>query len=103
MMKYDFGLLESAIDSYDFALAIKEDYAMVYYKKAEVLIKQEKYTLALESLFEEMKYRAPMALNYCIIADCYENLSEFKQAEDYYLVRWPSMESFPGTYLFHFV
>ena len=85
MIKYDFGLLDSAIDSYDFALAIKEDYAVVYYKKAEVLIKQEKYQLALESLFLEMKYRAPMALSYCIIADCYENLSEFKLAEEFYL------------------
>lgn len=99
MIKYDFGLLESAIDSYDFALAIKGDYAMVYYKKAEVLIKQEKYTLALESLFAEMKYRAPMALNYCIIADCYENLSEFKQAEEYYLKAIAVDEHFSEAYI----
>ncbi len=84
MLHFENDLSDKAVDSYDFALAIKEDYALVYYKKAEALIKQEKYEEALVALNEEIKYREPMALNYCIIADCYENLNDYVQAETNY-------------------
>ena len=99
MMQFDFSLLDQAIISYDYAIAIKEDYGIAYYKKAEVLIKQEKYKLALESLFEEIKHRPPMALNYCIIADCFENLNEYKQAEEYYLKALEVDEYFSEAYI----
>lgn len=96
---FQFELFEKAVSAYDFALTIKEDYALVYYKKAESLIKLKAYEPALEAMHEELKYREPMALNFCIMADCYENLDDFSQAEVYYKKAIKKDEYFSEAYI----
>ncbi len=99
MIQFESGLTEPSISSYDFALAIKEEQPAVYYKKAEALIKLNRHKEALESLHAELKYREPIALNYCIIADCYENLNDFRLAEEYYHKALELDSSFSEAYI----
>jgi len=96
---FDFKLYKKALEAYDFSLAIKPEYGLVYYKKAEVYIKQNEYELALIELHQEIKYREPMPLNYCIMADCYEHLNEFGKAEEYYKKAIELDDTFSEAYI----
>jgi|GEM_PF-1216169 len=73
-----------ALECYDYSILIKEENPDAFFKKAETLINLERYKDALELLQEELRYREPLAFNYCVIADCYEQLEDFDTAEEYY-------------------
>jgi tetratricopeptide (TPR) repeat protein len=93
------GSYHKAIDCYDYSIVIKEENPDAYFKKAECLMKLEKYEEALVELTNEIKYRDPIAFNYCVIADCYEQLGQFLQAEEYYRKALKLDDSYSEAYL----
>ncbi len=75
---------EKALDAFDYALAIHEDFPSALYHKANVLIYTEKYEEAIATLKEMMRKEEPDAMCYYLIADCYENLGNYSKAIGYY-------------------
>ena len=77
-------LFEKAIDCYDFAIAIKEDFSSAYFNKAHCLNQQKKYEEALLVFNETLKFDTEDALCYHYMAESFEKLEEYTKAISFY-------------------
>ncbi len=75
---------DKAIEAYDFCIAIDETFASAYYNKAVILYHAEKIPAALDVFIELSELEPYSYIVTCYIADCYEDLREYKEAEKYY-------------------
>ena len=73
-------LYEKAIDAYDYAIAIKEDFASAYFNKANTLALLDEYEKAIKTYEETFLYEEPDATTYYYIGECYEKLGNTKLA-----------------------
>ena len=77
-------LPEKAIESYDFAISIKEDFAHAYFNKASVYANEGDFKNALDSYLECSKNEGLNPLTFCFIGECFEKLEDYKMALHYY-------------------
>jgi len=75
---------EKAIDAYDFAISIKEDFAHAYFNKASVYANEGDFKNALESYMDCSKHEGLNPLTFCFIGECFEKLEDYKMALHYY-------------------
>lgn len=83
-LRHKLGLYELAIDAYDYALVIQDDFFSAYYGKATAFMELERYTEAIRTLLETLLTdRNDLA---CLLAlgECYEQLEDFSRARYYY-------------------
>jgi len=75
---------DKAIESFDFATAINEDYAHSYFNKAIIFANQGDYLSALNAFKECAEYEGVNPLTLCYIGECYEKLDDYNLALSYY-------------------
>ncbi len=75
---------EDALDAYDYALVINEDFEEAYICKGEVLMEMESYREALQAFLHALHYSPDHIHVLYHIGDCYENLESFRDAIKYY-------------------
>ncbi len=88
---YNLGLVynkiddyNSAIDAYDYAIAIDNKFETVYFNKANSLANAEIYTEAIEVYHEYIKIAKESPEAFFYIAECYMRIDDFEMAEKYY-------------------
>lgn len=91
--------VESAIEAYDYCIAIQEDFTPAYYNKAHCLFKQENYLDSIRVFEETYAYEPPQAHVFCHIGECFEKLQEFDKAIFYYRKSIGADESYADAYL----
>lgn len=77
-------LSEKAIDCYDFAIAIKEDFSSAYFNKAHCFSQKEEYRRALECFKETLQFDVDDALSYYYIGESYEKLEMYTKSIAHY-------------------
>ena len=75
---------KAAIDAYEFAIAINDDFAPAHFNMGEILIEEEQYEKALEHFHKVLKKESPYPDLYYSIAYCLERLGKYGQAIEYY-------------------
>lgn len=78
------SLYEKAIESYDFCIAIKEDFSSAYFNKAQCYISQDLHEKALECFNEILTFDTHDPLVYSYMGECYEKLESYDQAIHFY-------------------
>ncbi len=85
ILYYKSGENEKAIESFDFAIAIQDDFSAAYFNKGRVFMTMQDYKLAIPTFLEVLALERD-ALNACLhIAQCYEEMESYKEACHYYL------------------
>ncbi|MEE3037041.1 MAG: tetratricopeptide repeat protein [Bacteroidota bacterium] len=74
----------NALEAYDYAICIKEDYIHAYVNKAESLAKLGYYQNAIDCCIDTFKFREPTAELYFDIGDYYEKLDKLDKAKLYF-------------------
>ncbi len=92
-------LIPSAIEAYDYCIAIQEDFTPAYYNKAHCLFKQENYLDSIRVFEETYAYEPPQAHVFCHIGECFEKLQEYDKAIFYYRKSLSADESYADAYL----
>ncbi len=69
----------NAIDAYDFAIAIDENFASGYFNKAHALANLGNYYEAISLYRETFKYEDPEAYTYHYIGECFEKAESLKK------------------------
>ena len=77
-------LFEKAIDCYDFAIAIKEDFSSAYFNKAHCYNQQGEYTKALDCFNETLQFDTEDSLCYYYMGESFEKLNDHSKAISYY-------------------
>lgn len=77
-------MAEKAIESYDFAISIKEDFAHAYFNKASVYANEGDYKNALDCFTECSQHEGSNPLTYCFIGECLEKLGDYTIALHYF-------------------
>ncbi|MCI4666797.1 MAG: tetratricopeptide repeat protein [Bacteroidia bacterium] len=78
------SLFDQALDAYEYALVIKDDYEDALLKKGEILFCKDKYQEALQSYLSALYFSPENVHTLYQIGDCYENLEFFHDAIKYY-------------------
>ena len=74
----------NAIDAYDFAIAIDENFASGYFNKAHALANLGNYYEAISLYRETFKYEDPEAYTYHYIGECFEKAGKLEEAVEQY-------------------
>ena len=93
------GLLDEALESFDFALAIQDDFSSAYFNKGRTLLALERYTEALQCFMEVQTLDANDKHTLYHIAECYESLEHWKLGLRYYLKVIDQDQSFIDAWL----
>lgn len=75
---------EKAVEAYDYAIVIKEDFASAYFSMALAYIRAENYDQAIVVLHESLEYELIDSVTYYYIGECFEKLHDYRNAEKYY-------------------
>lgn len=78
------GKNDKAIEAFDYAIALEPDAPLSYFSKANALANNGRFEEALTEFFEYAKMEEDTALAMCCIGECYEKLSDYKNAAIYY-------------------
>lgn len=78
------GRYEQALEAFDFALTIDDDFEPTLFSKANTLIAMERYTDAIDLLNDLIKELPTNPYAMCLIAECYENMHRYEEATSYY-------------------
>jgi tetratricopeptide (TPR) repeat protein len=78
------GLNDKALESFDFATAINEEYAYSYFNKGIIFANNQDYLSALSCFNDCAEYEGANPMTFCYIGECYEKLGEYDLALDYY-------------------
>ncbi|MCE3007805.1 MAG: tetratricopeptide repeat protein [Bacteroidetes bacterium] len=88
---YNLGMLhlaanryEHAIEAFDYGLALQEDYTSLHLGKANALMELERYDLAARTLLEALSFDGRDISAMLNLAECYEQLEQYKRARFYY-------------------
>ena len=73
-------LLEKAIDAFDYAIVINEDFLAAQFNKAGTLSRLERHYDAVEVYTETLKNDSSDAITYYYIGECYEKANEYDKA-----------------------
>ncbi len=84
MAYFNLGKIEKSIESFDFAIVIKDDFSSAYFSKACSLASLDEYEEAIEVYKETFKHESPESITYYSIAECYEELDDLENAFNYY-------------------
>lgn len=76
--------LKKAVRAFDFALAIDEYFSSALFNKANCLADLELYHDAVNTYLEFLKCEPDSIIAHIYIAECYEKIKDFEQAEAYY-------------------
>ena len=77
-------LNEKALESFDFATAINEEYAHSYFNKGVIFANNSDFLSALSCFKDCAEYEGMNPLTTCYIGECYEKVGEYALALDYY-------------------
>ena len=77
-------LNEKALESFDFATAINEEYAHSYFNKGVIFANNGDFLYALSCFKDCAEYEGVNPLTTCYIGECYEKVGEYELALDYY-------------------
>ena len=75
---------DKALESFDFATAINEEYAHSYFNKGVIFADYGDFNSALSCFKDCSEYEGMNPLTTCYIGECYEKLGELELALDYY-------------------
>lgn len=78
------ALHEKALNAFDYAILIKEDFAPAHLDMAHTLSVLERYTEAIARYKTAFEYCQPDAFIYYNIGECYEQLEIYDEARTYY-------------------
>lgn len=78
------GQYQKAIDAYEYALVIDEEFSPALLQKAAALTMMEDYLQALECYRESILLDAPQANIYTLMGECMERMNRLTEATDYY-------------------
>lgn len=90
---------EKAIDAYDYALAIKDDFISAIFNKANALVRLERYDEARSCFEETLNSDISPSLIYYYIGDCYHNSDDFESALKFYKKSVQDDENFGDAWL----
>ena len=74
-------LYEKALDAFDFAIVINEEFTTAYFNKANALYNLERYNEAISVYKETFSLEKPEALTFYYIGECYERLEDYRKAK----------------------
>lgn len=79
-------MYEKAIEAFDYAIAINDEFFKAYLYKANTLVLMDEYDLAIEVYHEIIKLEGdtPSAIINFYLAECYENNNQSGHAIEYY-------------------
>ena len=77
-------LNEKAVESFDFATAINEDYAHSYFNKGVIFANSGDFNSALSCFKDCEEHEGMNPLTTCYIGECYEKIGELEFALEYY-------------------
>lgn len=77
-------LYEKAIDAYDFAIAIKEDFSSAYFNKAHCFGQQGDHVQALKCFNETLQFDTDDSLSYYYMGESLEKLESYEKAVSFY-------------------
>ena len=77
-------LYEKAIDAYDFAIAIKEDFSSAYFNKAHCFGQQGNHVEALKCFNETLQFDTEDSLSYYYMGESLEKLESYEKAVSFY-------------------
>jgi tetratricopeptide (TPR) repeat protein len=63
------NLFEKAIDAYDYAILIKENFSSAYFNKGNSLVNLDRYSEAIEVYKQTFEYEPPNGDTYCAIGE----------------------------------
>ena len=75
---------KEAVESFDYAIAIDEEYAHAYFNKGIVFANKSDFISALKCFLSCAEYEGMNPLTTCYIGECYEKTGEFEYALEYY-------------------
>ncbi|MCC7302766.1 MAG: tetratricopeptide repeat protein [Bacteroidia bacterium] len=78
------GLFEKAIDAYEYAIAIDENFSSAYFNKANSLANLSHYDDAIRVYKEVLERENPEVLTYYYLGECYEKKEDYQQALIHY-------------------
>ncbi len=88
-----------AIEAFDFAIVIKEDFLSAYYNKGLLLADQDRYEDALRTFLEANAIDSTDVPILYHIAECYENLNMFRDAVRYYKLATKEDDTFVDAWM----
>ena len=77
--------LNLAIRSFDYAILIDDNFSGAYFEKGKALEKNKEYKLAIDNYIICLELEDPSAVVFMQIANCYNNLNNYKIAAKYFL------------------
>lgn len=77
----DLQLYEKAVEAFDFAIVIKDDFSSAYFNKGNAYFKLEMYEQAIECYMDTFEYEENQAITYCYLGESYEKLKKLPEAE----------------------
>ncbi len=78
------GNYEKALEAFDYAVIINDEFSIAYFNKGELLIDLDRYEEALQCFLEVAAIQPKDVHTFYHIAECYENLEMYKYAIRYY-------------------
>jgi tetratricopeptide (TPR) repeat protein len=79
------GNFERAVDTVEYSLAIRDDFASAWFHKGQMLMNMENYPAALQALLEVLTLEGEDPATLYHIGECYENEALYSRAFKYYL------------------
>jgi len=78
------GQIDKALEAFDFALVIQDDFTTAYFQKGVLLLEKQRYQEAIACFLQVSQYSPKDLHNLYHIAECFENLSLYRDAHRYY-------------------
>ncbi len=78
------GLFEKAIEAFEFALAINEDYEYAYKDAADIYFKMKRYEKAAEYYLKAAEISKPYKELFVCAGECYYKMKDFVRARQYF-------------------
>ena len=72
---------QKAVFAFEYATLIKEDFASAYFNKGNAHYNLKQYGEALECYYKTFEHEDNQAITFCYIGECYEKLTNYKEAE----------------------
>lgn len=100
LMYHEVELYEKAINAFDYATLIKENFSDAYIQKAECYIALEYYSHAIEPLQQALEFSDfyPTRIHHAL-GECYENLEKYEKAIEHYKVALSYNEDLADAWL----
>src|SRR5690606_2498914 len=78
------GLFEKAIEAFEFALAINEDYEYAYKDAADIYFKMKRYEKAAEYYLKAAEISKPYKELFVCAGECYYKMKDYVRARQYF-------------------